>query len=73
MPAFLPISLAGTASSNSNARTSVNRSTFILCSEGRVVWAEFSAGSTHKRGELDLLDEGEPVADACSGAAEERQ
>lgn len=28
---FLPISLAGTASSNSNARTSVNRSAFILC------------------------------------------
>ena len=69
---LLPISLTGTAGSNSNARTSVKRSAFILCS----TWSssvELNAGSTHTRqwDESYSLDEGEAVCDACSGAAEE--
>ena len=64
---FLPISLTGTASSNSNAR--VKSSAFIPCS----TWDNSSPAPDQRTLELESLAREKVLPDGCSGTAEEGQ
>src|SRR6266702_2018636 len=58
------ISLGGTASSKSNARTKENKSAFILISQCLLAWHH--QGTNNHKG--NLLDDGKAVADTRVGA-----
>ena len=60
------MSEAGTASSNSNARTSVNNRAFILKAEGGKRGSQYQAAN-------DVLNEREPIAYARPWSTEEAQ